>query len=206
MFDLNRPSLKDLFVNGLTSVPVRAAPAGRFVIPVPDFKDGKGPILFPNIKEMEARLQGSQGYLKALELEAGPQIVPTDGTQVIIINRVDKFVQLALNAKLHDLIKEAGSVMTRDVVEDFLSYARGYSFDAASGKILFSHNAGFRNDVYPIPMDEFKQRYVSYTREDLSLENIDNDNLRSGFYMKAPLNGRAIFIEGTFKSRNRSRE
>lgn len=51
---------------------VKATEDGRFILNIPDFSDGKGPILLPNIKELEAKMRGSDGTVNIVELEASP--------------------------------------------------------------------------------------------------------------------------------------
>ncbi|MDD9900450.1 MAG: hypothetical protein OXT65_05690, partial [Alphaproteobacteria bacterium] len=179
-------------------LPVKAAEEGRFIIYLPDFADGKGPVLLPNIKEMEAKMRGSDGEVKSIELEAGPQCIPADGTNVIVINRVDPFVQMALSAKLTHLIDSANGEFTRDVLDKFMSYARGYSYDPDTQTITFARNVGFRNDVYNMSVKEFKARYMRHGRPDLSLEKVKDHNIRSGYYIKKPLEGCALYLQGKF--------
>src|SRR5579884_3555303 len=163
------PACARRWLEGKFLKPVTPVPDGRFIIPVPNFDDGKSPILMPNVKELDARLRGSGGTARVIELEASPQIIPTDGTNVIVINRVDEFVAQALSSKLDNLIENANGELTRGVLEEFIGYARGYSYDAETRKITFRENAGFRNDVYNMPTSEFKKKYVRFRRNDLSL-------------------------------------
>jgi hypothetical protein len=200
----NEPLLLDravlrAFLDKHPLMPVTAAEEGRFILPVPDFGDGKGPLLTPNVKELEARLRGSDGTVEMIELEAGPQKIPADGTNVVVINRVDVFVQMALSAKLEYLIDGANGEVTRGVVDEFMGYARGYTYDPATGRVAFARNAGFRNDVYNMPISELKKRYVRHSRPGLSLEQVREANIRPGYYVKKPLPGRGAFLEGAFR-------
>ena len=195
---LDRDKLR-AFLKRHKMLPVKAAPEGRFIIPVPNFDDGKGPLLMPNIKELDAKMRGSEGTVTSIELEAGPQKVPADGTNVIVINRVDEFVQVALAAKLQYLMDSAHGEMTRDVLNDFIGYARGYTYDGETHKITFCRNAGFRNDVYNMTNGELKKRYVLFSRQDISLEEFRDDKLRPGYYVKKPLESHAAFINGPFR-------
>lgn len=184
--------------NKATLAPVRAAEDGRFILNIPDFGDGKGPVLLPNIKELEARMRGSGGRVKAIELEAGPQEIPADGTNVIVINRTDRYVQKALTARLDDLIDSANGKFTREVLEEFMGYARGYTYDAEKHTVIFTKNAGFHNDVYNMPVSEFKKKYVHYDHPDLSLETIKGDNIQHGYYVKKNLPGHGAYLTGKF--------
>lgn len=179
-------------------LPVKASMEGRFILNVPDFGDGKGPILLPNIKELEAKMRGSEGEVHAIELEAGPQEIPADGTNLIVINRVDRFIQRALTEKLEYLIDGANGEFTRGVLEEFMGYARGYTYDAAKKTVTFSRNAGFHNDVYNMPVGEFKKKYVRHSRPDLSLEEVKDQNIRHGYYVKKPLPGYGAYLTGKF--------
>jgi len=196
---LDRVALRAVLERATNLLPVKAAEEGRFIIKIPDFGDGKGPVLLPNIKELDAKMRGSDGTLAVVELEAGPQKVPADGTNVIVINRVDQFVQAALAAKLEYLIDSANGEMTRQVLLDFMSYARGYNYDPDTQKVSFCRNVGFRNDVYNMPIPELKKRYVRYSRPDLLLENVKDGNIRSGYYIKRPLEGRGVYLKGKFQ-------
>ncbi len=189
------------FLKRHKTFPVKAAPEGRFVIPIPDFHDGKGPLLMPNVKELSAKMRGSEGTVETIELEAGPQKIPTDGTNVLIINRVDEFVQEALNKKLQYLIDSAHGELTRGVLMDFIGYARGYTYDGDTGKVTFCRNAGFRNDVYNMTNGELKKRYLLYSRQDLSLEEFRDEKLRPGYYIKKPLESQAAYIAGPFSAK-----
>ncbi len=195
---LDRDALRE-FMQSHQLLPVKAAPEGRFILYVPDLQDGKGPILAPNIKELEAKIRGSEGDVQSIELEAGPQRIPTNGTNVIVINRVDEFVQLALKAKLEHLIDNANGEMTRDVINEFMSYARGYEYDPEKQTITFCRNIGFRNDVYNMSLDEFKKRYVRHSRPDLPLDDVKDENIRSGYYIKKQLLSGGLFLEGAFQ-------
>lgn len=197
--EIDRAVIKQA-ISGLPLLEVVAAPEGRFILPVPDLKDGKGPLLVPNIKELEARLRGSTGEVQALKLEANPQKIPADGTNVIVINRVDEFVQLALKAKLQSLVLKADGI-TRQVITDFMSYARGYDYDPKKQTIFFAKGAGFHNDVYNMPLDEFKKRYVSFTSVKVPLEGKADAAITAGYYVKKPLHSKAAFISGKFAVR-----
>lgn len=197
---LDRAALRSFLEKNCKLLEVKAAEEGRFIVRVPDFGDGKGPLLMPNIKELEAKMRGSDGIVTTIELEAGPQKVPADGTNVIVINRVDAFVQVALAAKLEYLIDSANGEMTREVLHDFMGYARGYNYDPDTQKIEFCRNVGFRNDVYNMPIEELKKRYTRYTRQDLSLDKVKAENIRSGYYLKKPLLGRGAWLDGAFRS------
>ena len=179
---------------------VKAAEEGRFILNIPDFGDGKGPVLLPNVKELEAKMRGSDGTVNAVELEAGPQEIPADGTNVIVINRVDRFVQRALSEKLEDLTDEANGKFTRDVLDKFIGYARGYTYDPERQTITFARNAGFRNDVYNMPLAEFKKRYTRYSRPHLSLEKVEDSDIRHGYYVKKPLPGYGAYLTGAFQA------
>jgi hypothetical protein len=181
--------------------PVKAAQEGRFIIPIPDFNDGGGPILMPNVKELAAKMRGSDGTVETIELEAGPQKIPADGTNVIVINRVDEFVQEALNRKLESLIISARGEFTRKVLNEFIGYARGYTYDGDTQKITFCRNVGFRNDVYNMTNGELKKRYVLASRQDISLEGFRDEKLRAGYYVKKPLEGMGAYIKGPFRSK-----
>jgi hypothetical protein len=187
------------FLERNTLLPVTAAKEGRFILRVPDFDDGKGPLLMPNIKELDAKMRGSDGTVTSIELEAGPQKIPADGTNVIVINRVDEFVQMALKAKLEYLIDGANGEFTRDVLNEFIGYARGYTYDPDTQKITFCQNAGFRNDVYNMPITELKKRYVRHSRPDLPLDKVKDKNIRSGYYVKKPLEGLGAYLTGAFR-------
>jgi hypothetical protein len=195
---LDRAALR-AFLGKQKLLPVKAAPEGRFILKIPDFGDGKGPLLMPNIKELEAKMRGSDGVVTSIELEAGPQKIPADGSNVVVINRVDEFVQSALKSKLEYLIDSANGEMTREVVNEFIGYARGYTYDADTQKITFCRNAGFRNDVYNMTNAELKKRYVRHSRQDLSLEHVKDENLRSGYYIKKPLSSRGCYLDGAFR-------
>lgn len=197
--EIDRAVIKQA-ISGLPLHDVVAAPEGRFILPVPDLKDGKGPLLAPNIKELEARLHGSEGHVQALKLEANPQKIPADGSNVIVINRVDEFVQLALKAKLQDLVLHTGDI-TRQVITDFMSYARGYSYNPEKQIITFTKGAGFHNDVYNMPLDEFKKRYVSFTSVKMPLDGKPDAAITAGYYVKKPLASKAAFISGKFAVR-----
>lgn len=179
---------------------VVAAAEGRFILPVPDLQDGLGPLLVPNIKELEARLRGSEGKVSAIELEAGPQKIPADGTNLIVINRVDEFVQLALKAKFTRLTEKAGGI-TREVLTEFMSYARGYTYDADKQTISFTKSAGFHNDVYNMPVEEFRRRYVSFEAPEKPLDDVKDTDIKPGYYVKKALHSRAAFITGKFSVR-----
>jgi hypothetical protein len=197
---LDRDTLRAFMERHRASLlPVRAAEEGRFILYLPDFKDSKGPVLAPNIKELEAKMRGSDGFVESIELEAGPQKIPADGTNVLVINRVDPFIQMALSAKLTDLIDDANGEFTRNVLNEFMGYARGYTYDPETQKITFAKNVGFRNDVYNMPVAEFKKRYVRHSRPDLSLEEVKDHNIRSGYYIKKPLLGRGMYLQGKYK-------
>lgn len=195
---LDRAALR-AFLEKQKLLSVKAAPEGRFILKIPDFGDGKGPLLMPNIKELEAKMRGSDGEVTSIELEAGPQKIPADGTNVVVINRVDEFVQAALKSKLEYLIDSANGEMTRDVVNEFIGYARGYTYDADTQKITFCRNAGFRNDVYNMTNAELKKRYVRFNRQDLSLDKVKDENIRSGYYIKKPLTSRGAYLDGAFR-------
>lgn len=116
-----------------------------------------------------------------------------------MINRVDRFVQRALAEKLEDLIDSANGEFTRDVLELFMGYARGYTYDATRQTVTFARNAGFRNDVYNMPVAEFRKRYVRYNRPDLSLEKVKDGNIRHGYYVKKNLPGYGAYLTGKFR-------
>ena len=196
---LDREQLR-AFLKRRKLLPVKAAQEGRFIIPVPDFKDGKGPLLMPNIKELAAKMRGSEGSVDSIELEAGPQKIPADGTNVIVINRVDEFVQQALALKLQYLMDSAHGELTRDVLNEFIGYARGYTYDGETQKIKFARNIGFRNDVYNMTNAELKKRYVLFNRQDISLEEFRDEKLRPGYYVKKPLEGLGAYITGPFRA------
>ncbi|MEZ0226821.1 MAG: hypothetical protein ACAH83_19855 [Alphaproteobacteria bacterium] len=196
---LDRATLR-AFLEKQTLLTVKAAQEGRFILKIPDFGDGRGPLLMPNIKELEAKMRGSDGVVTSIELEAGPQKIPADGTNVVVINRVDEFVQAALKQKLEYLIDSANGEMTRDVVNEFIGYARGYTYDANTQQITFCRNAGFRNDVYNMTNAELKKRYVRFTRQDLSLDQVKDENIRSGYYIKKPLTSRGCYLDGAFRA------
>lgn len=178
----------------MTLAPVLAAPEGRFILPVPALDDGKGPILTPNIKEISVLMRGSSGHVRALKLEASPQKIPADGTNVIVINRVDEFVQLALLKKLESLLSKTKGSITREIIENFMNYARGYRYIPENQEIIFEPNAGFHNDAYNMPVEEFRKRYVAHDAPDKPLTG----GIIPGYYVKKPLRSHAAFLRGAF--------
>lgn len=184
-------------LKGKALAEVQAAPEGRFILPVPALDDGEGPILAPNIKELLALMRGSEGKVRALKLEAGPQKIPADGTNIIVINRVDEFVQFALLKKLESILKETNGKITRKALNKFMCYARGYDYLAETQEIIFEPNAGFHNDVYNMPVTEFRKRYEAHNKPGAPLL----ETVTAGYYVKKPLHSHAYFVKGSFSVR-----
>lgn len=181
------------FLEGKALQKVVAVPEGRYIVFVPDLQDGQGAIAIPNIKELEARLRGADGFLRAIELEAGPQLVPVDGTNVIVINRVDQYKALAFDAKWRDILKGFGGKISRQMIEIFLTYVRGYAYDAQTNILTFSNNAGFHNDIYNMPVHQLVKRYMHADGA-----SVVAAEALTGYYIKKPLTGRAAFLAGAF--------
>lgn len=173
------------------AVHVVAKPSGRFALWVPNLADGLGPILRPNAKVLSAVFSGDACALALHRLEADPQIVPVDGSQVVLINRVDEHSQLALASRLKAVLSDAKGQLARPQVLAMLAYATGFHYDPVTQQATYSPNAGIRADLYNMPLIDFARRYAAVDEADLKERG-------GGYYIKRALPARLAFIRGAF--------
>ncbi len=202
---LTSEKIRELFLQKprRTVVP---APEGRFLLHVPALNDGKGPIYTPNVKDMNIRLTGgTTGEIDILRSESGTQAIQTDGTQVIVINKIDEHVGLALSSKYNAIVKKHGT-LSREAIEEFLTYARGFSFDSETGKAhVATPRVGFNPDIYFQAVSAAKKLHCNPADPGLDLRKNEGP-LVAGRYIKVPATTTGIFIDSPFTYRNQTFE
>jgi len=105
---LSRADVERLFLPVPRQV-VLPAPEGRFLLHVPNLEDGGGDIRTPNVKHLMVEMIGGRdGDVKLVRCESEPQKIKVDGTQVIVINKIDRHVGAALASRLQELEEEHG--------------------------------------------------------------------------------------------------
>lgn len=179
--------------NMQTVVPVRT---GRFIVPIPDLNDGGGDLKLPNVKELESIIKsGDLGTtIKSAVLEGCPQIVPIDGTQIVVINNISPRQARAMQAIYNDIAASNNGQMNRKSLVEFFEAATGIAYDPASNTIsAVSDNIGIHGDVYNMPRQTFKNRHNHYGTED-DLTGVADGDIQTGHYQKkrSPTQGFAI--------------
>ena len=178
------------------------SPEGRFLLHVQNLDDGKGPIHTPNVKHLTIDMEGGrEGNVELVRCESEPQQVKTDGSHVIVINKIDKHVALALGSKFADLEQEHGG-RTRQAIEKFLTYVRGFEFDPSTGKAkLAISRAGFNPDIY-FQLLEVAQK-LHYDPKDRASDLRDQGNTLSvARYVKKPIATTGVFIDSPIEYYN----
>jgi hypothetical protein len=196
-FVLNRSTLRQQLAQKW-KLNVTAAPVGRAAIYIPALDDGLGPLYTPNAKDIHIKLSGSDGWVELQKLEAGPQVVKVDGSQVVVINRVDEFTRHAIRHAYDVLLARHGGDFNRSCITQLLDYVRGYSYNHARNEVQFNRNSGFHGDIWPVPEAEFRQTYVNHDKPDVRLSFNHFSHNRFGYYSKIPQHYGLAFIAGSF--------
>jgi hypothetical protein len=194
MVKLTRQDIEKLFLP-LPRQVVIPAPEGRFLLHVPKFDDGLGPIRTPNVKHLVIDMEGGrEGTVDLKRCESEPQAVKTDGTQVIVINKIDKYAALALQAKLEDLEEEHGG-RTRTAIEKFMNYVRGFEFNPETGKAkLAVERIGFNPDIYFQSLGIAQK--LHYSPKDRFRDLMETpEAIPAGRYVKKPVPTTAVYID-----------
>jgi uridine kinase len=198
---LNRDDIEGLFLHQLRQL-VIPSPEGRFLLHVPKLNDGFGNILIPNVKHMVIDMEGGRdGTVELKRCESDLQEINTDGKQVIVINKIDRHVAVALQSKLEEIEEECGG-RTRDAIMKFLAYASGFEFNPETGKAkLSSSRIGFNPDIYYQNIIIAKK--LHYNPKD-SHSNLQEQvgMLPAERYVKKPVVTTALFIDSPVEYEN----
>jgi len=180
-----------------TVMPVRT---GRFIVPIPHLNDGDGPLELPNAKELESIIKsGSLGSrIMSATLEGFPQIVPVDGTEIVLINNITPRQARALQVTYDDIVAEKNGQMDRQGLMEFFGAATGIAYDPVSKTIQYiPDNIGIRGDLYNMSMQVFKDRHNPYGTE-TDLRTVADDKIPAGHYQKSRSPVKAFTISGGF--------
>lgn len=199
---LTQPDIERLF-KAVPRQVVIPAPEGRFLLQIPKFDDGLGPIRIPNVKDLLIRLTGgTQGSVDLLRCESEPQAIKTDGTQVIVINKIDKHIGIALTSKLEELQKRDGG-LTRAAISEFLTYASGYHYDPETGKAkLAAARIGFNPDIYHQSIGSAQKLHYDPNARFADLH--EQAMLPPGRYIKKPVPTTAVYIDSPIAYKNQT--
>lgn len=173
-------------------------PTGRFIVPIPKLNDGGGDLKLPNSKRQELIIESGEfgTKIKSATFEGAPQLIPTDGTQVVVINNVTRRQGLAMKA-IYDDIFEITQVDRKGLLE-FFGAVTGISYNTAKKKIeAVNDNIGIHGDVHNMSRQIFKNNHNSYGME-LDLNDLPDDKIRRGMYQKKRTPSEAFAISGGF--------
>ncbi len=170
----------------------------RFVVPIPNLQDGGEPLELANPKELNILVRSGSlpDTLGDVKLEGFPQIVPTDGTNVVIINNVTPRQARAIQGLYDDIVAENGGKITRQSLLEFFKTATGISYDAATNSVrLEKDNIGIHGDVYNQDIATFLSRHVKVdTGDDLAASDV-----QAGYFEKKPSVAKGFFMKGKFR-------
>jgi len=170
----------------------------RFVVPIPDLQDGGGPLKLANPKELDMVVRSGSlpDTLKGVTLEGFPQIIPTDGTNVVIINNVTPRQARAIQGLYDDIVAENGGKITRQGMLEFFQTATGISYDELTNSVqLIKDNIGIHGDVYNQPIATFLDRHVNVSTG----APLVASDVQVGYFEKKPSVTRGFFINGKFR-------
>ncbi|MDX1974195.1 MAG: hypothetical protein SFT92_00810 [Rickettsiales bacterium] len=185
---------------------IQSVSTGRFIIPIPKLEDGLGPLELPNAKEVESVIKsGAFGSaILSATLEGFPQVVPTDGSQIVVINDITRHEAIALQSIYDAILEEHGGKMDRNNLMEFIHLATGIAYDPQTRSInLVPDNIGIRGDVYNMSMQTFKERHNRYG-SDGDLTTVPNEQIKTGYYQKKQIPAQGFTISGGFKRRTES--
>ncbi len=179
---------------------VMPAKTGRFVVPIPALNDGLGNLELPNAKELTLVVKsGAEGMeITDSKFEGFPQIVPTDGTQVVLINNISERQAAAMELTYENMKLGNGGTMDRNTLIQFFKTATGIAYDHTPPSIHpVNDNIGIHGDVFNQDRGTFKHRHNPYgTDEDLT--KIPDNKIREGHYQKRRSQGQGFAISGGF--------
>ncbi len=185
--------------NNVTQTVIPVKTTGRFVIPIPKLDDGSGPLNLPNVKELEMIIKSGFGSkITSAILESSPQIVPTDGSNVVIINNITHRQAHAFQVTHDDILKENSGKMNRKSLIDFFEIITGISYNPVFNIIdAVSDNIGIHGDVFNQERDYFKRVHHPYGIE-TDLTGLADSEIRAGYYNKIPSPVQGFAISGGF--------
>ncbi len=191
-------TLKD-FAGKVPVQTVVSVRTGRFAVPIPNLDDGGEPLLLPNAKELRAIVRsGKLGTsITSSTAEGMPQKVPTDGSDVVVINNISKRQAAAMKAIYKEIIDEHRGV-TREALVEFFGAVTGITYDSATNQIKpVEDNIGIHGDLFNMNMNTFKERHRFFT-SDLELKHVRDDEIKAGFFEKKRDTYKAYAISGGF--------
>ncbi len=179
---------------------VASVKTGRFMVPIPKLDDGEGDLKLPNAKELKALIKsGNVGTsISSAKMEGFPQLVPTDGTNVVIINNISRRQALAMQAIYDDINLAHKGNMDRQALLEFFAAATGISYDIQTNTIqAVPDNIGIHGDQFNQTLETFKARH---TRAGMSapLNEAMDSMIDTGYYQKKRDIYKAYAISGGF--------